>query len=378
MKHNDAIPVVYIVTKLELGGAQKVCLSLFNGLAQQGNNSFLISGNQGPLVSHVAHNPHAILLSSMQREISFKNIYHELRTFWTLIKQLRTLKKSYPGLIVHTHSTKAGIMGRWAAFYAGIKKRIHTVHGFGFHQHQSRIAWSLIFVCEWITSFITSHYVCVSNADIATGKRLLPFFANNHSLIRAAVDWQQFKPAERTTLTSNTHFVFGTVSCFKKQKNLLDLFNAFAAVHTQVPHAKLEVIGDGSLRPELEAWIADHHLQETIILHGWQEQVAPFMLTWHAFVLSSLWEGLPCAVVEARLLQLPVISYDTGGIHEVITSGKNGVLCSPGNWQQLAQAMLSISTNKNLYNKFYLHQDDLTNFNDQVMINQHITLYRQL
>jgi len=379
MKQSDVIPVVYIVTKLELGGAQKVCLSLFNGLSQQGQCSFLISGNQGPLVSQVAQNPHAILLARMQAELSLKGLWNEIKTLTALIKQLKTLKKEYPHLIVHTHSTKAGIMGRWAAWCAGIKKRVHTVHGFGFHAHQSRIAWLLIFLSEWLTSFITTHYVCVSQADIAIGVRLLPFFSNNHSLIRAAVDWPQFyRPAQRTKLVDDTQFIFGTVSCFKKQKNLFDLLNAFAFIHQQIPHAKLEVIGDGSLRPDIEAWINNHNLKESITLHGWQEQVAPFMMTWHAFVLSSLWEGLPCAVVEARLLQLPVISYNTGGINEVITNQENGLLYPPGNWQKLAEGMLSLCTDKNLYKKFYLHQDNLASFNGQVMIDQHIKLYRQI
>lgn len=379
MKQSDIVHVVYVVTKLELGGAQKVCLTLFNGLAQQQNASFLISGAHGPLVSYVQDHPHVTLLADLQREVSYKGIWQEWKAFTTLIKHLRRLKKQYPHLLVHTHSTKAGLVGRWAAFFAGIKKRVHTIHGFGFHPYQSPLAWAITFLLEWITSFITTHYICVSSADIVTGRRLLPHFTAKHSLIRAAVDWHQFyRPAQRTSLRSSTHFVFGTISCFKKQKNLFDLFNAFKQVHEQYPHVQLEVIGDGTLRPELEAWIAQHNLAHAITLHGWQDKVAPIMASWHAFVLSSLWEGLPCALIEARLLKLPVISYDTGGIHDVIQSEQNGLLFPPGKWQQLAQGMLKLCTNTSLYQKLHSHPDDLSSFNDQFMIQEHLKLYRQL
>ena len=105
---------------------------------------------------------------------------------------MKKLKKQHPHLIVHTHSTKAGIIGRWAAFFAGIKKRIHTIHGYGFHAHQNKILWVSIYLIEFITSLITTHYVCVSSEDVKTGIKLFPHFSGKHSIIRAAVDWDQF------------------------------------------------------------------------------------------------------------------------------------------------------------------------------------------
>ena len=204
MKQKNYIHVVYIITKLELGGAQKVCLELFNGLQNAQISSHLISGAQGTLVDTVKQNEQVILLDNFKREFSLTTILHELRCLWNLIIQLRSLKKVHPTIIVHTHSTKAGIIGRWAAWCAGIKTRIHTIHGYGFHDHQSWLLWIPLYLLELITSIITTHYICVSSADVTTGTQLFPFFARKHSLIRAAVDQQQFYiPARITSMDTS-------------------------------------------------------------------------------------------------------------------------------------------------------------------------------
>ncbi len=210
-------------------------------------------------------------------------------------------------------------------------------------------------------------------------RSIIQNFAKKHSLIRAAVEWEKFTAAKKTTMPEeNKIFTLGTVACFKKQKNLIDLFKAFNLTHAQNPNCKLEVIGDGILRPELENWIKEQNLQSKIILLGWQKNVAEFMINWNAFVLSSLWEGLPCAIVEARLLKLPVISYNTGGIKDIIIQGKNGFLVDQGNWQSLAQCMSTLIQDKKLYANLKKYNEDLSDFHDTKMIQNHLNLYRNL
>jgi len=375
MKASDTA-LVYIITHLELGGAQKVCLSLFHGMHEQGFVPYLITGPEGALAPQVIHKDRVIVISTMKRAIGLSALWQEWKTFSTLVRTLHALKKKHKKVIVHTHCTKAGIVGRWAAFFARIAERIHTVHGFAFHDHQSRIAWWLTYLAELVTSCITTHFVCVSIADIKMGTRLFPRFAHKHSLIRAAVAWERFYKPARSLSGSPQPFVFGTISCFKAQKNLFDLLRAFRFAHHRFAHARLEIIGDGILRPALEAWIAENNLSSVITLHGWQEEVATHMMRWHAFALSSLWEGLPCAVVEARLLQLPVLAYDTGGIHEVITSGHNGFLYSQKDWESLAQGMIQLMESPEVYKTLRTNSDSLHDFKNETMIAQHSSLYR--
>ena len=368
--------VIYIITKLELGGAQKVCLNLLDGLQQDGQTAYLISGNEGTLLSEIKNKKNIIFLNSLKREV--KNPFLEVKNFLKLVSILKNLKKKHANIIVHTHSTKAGFIGRWAALFAGIKRRIHTVHGFGFHEHQNFIFWLINYFLEFITSLITTNYICVSYNDQNIGKKLLPRFIHKSTVIRAAVNNQAFIAAHLDTQKLNfneTTFIFGTIACFKKQKNLFDLLKAFKELCKVNTNCKLEIIGDGSLRSAIESWIRDNKLKNKITLLGWQTEVAPVMLNWQAFVMSSLWEGLPCAIIEARLLKLPIISYDVGGIKEVVLNGKNGLLLKPKDWLGLTYAMLQLASSSIIQRNLSSFKEDLSPFYASNMIKMHQDFY---
>lgn len=373
-----SIHVVHIITKLELGGAQKVCLTLVNELKKRGINTFLVSGKEGLLVRWAQEHTQLILLDELYREIG--GIRREIICFFKLCSTLHQLRKKHPNLIVHTHSTKAGLLGRWAAFCAGAKHRIHTIHGYGFNNYQPLLIRYGIILCEWITSLITTHFICVSSEDVKEGIKLFPGFINRHSIIRAAIDYTKFYQPNRTIadFSHNRPFVIGTISCFKKQKNLFDLLHAFKWAYVQDNTLRLEIIGDGALRNDILDWINQYRLNEVITLHGWQHDVLPFMINWHCFVLTSLWEGLPCSVIEARCLKLPVISYNTGGIPDIIMHEKNGLLCSQRDWLGLAQNIYTLKKQPAVYNALSNYKDNLDDFTSQAMVEQHVQLYTTL
>lgn len=368
--------IVYIITKLELGGAQKVCLSLMEHLAKSPDGASLISGPEGILVPDAKKFSSVFLIPSLKREISTVGIWSDFRAFFTMISTLRSLKKKHKNIIVHTHSTKAGIMGRWAALCAGIKQRIHTVHGYGFHNQQSWALWLALYIVEYITFFITTHAVCVSHADRATGIRLFHNFKRKSSVINAAVQSPSFIPAVRTP---NKMFTIGTVACFKPQKNLIDLLEAFNwIVHNTKQPIHLMIIGDGIQRPIIETFIAHNNLTKHVTLLGWQNNVYTWMQQWDIFALSSLWEGLPCAVVEARLCKLPVVAYNVGGISEVIYDGKNGHLITPGDWKSLATHLNNLVTTPAYHYTLSTYADTLTAFDIPCMVEQHCKLYKHV
>lgn len=386
MKQND-VAVLYIVTKLELGGAQKVCLALMEGAIENGLQAGLIAGSQGVLVSQIPKTENVFLLDSFKREVGIKFIFKEMNAFFQIFKIIRRLRKEYPNLVVHTHSTKAGVVGRWAAFFAGIKIRIHTIHGFGFNDFQSKLKWNGIFFIEYLTSLITTHFICVSEKDREFGVRKFPKFGQKSSIIRAAVEWNKFyTPAlvrKDMSCLRDESFIIGTISCFKPQKNLFDLLSAFKILYGGLSEddksrIRLQIIGDGELRGEIENWIQQNNLSEKIDLLGWHNDVAPWMRKWKVFTLSSLWEGLPIAVIEARMCKLPVIAYDVGGIFEVIFNGKNGFLVPPKSVVKFAECLKFLVENSEKCEDMSFFKDDLHDFKDSVMVEKHIQLYNRL
>lgn len=373
------VHVLYIITKLELGGAQKVALTLLRGVAHELYGTSLLAGAGGVLDETIADNEHVTLLPHLKREISVSGLFSEVRAWYQLVKYLRKLKKEHPQLIVHTHSTKAGLLGRWAAWCAGVKFRVHTIHGYAFHDHQSRVFWWPIYLCELITSLITTHFVCVSTADYTTGCRLFPYFATKSTIIRAAVAWDSFRAAyPLAQQKAYNPFIFGMVACFKPQKNIFDALRAFQYVAERNSDVLFEIVGDGEQRPAIEQWLVDYNLQDKVILSGWCHDVPPRMARWHVFVLTSLWEGLPCAIIEARLLHLPVLAYNTGGISDVITTGVNGCLYPQGSWQVMADDMMRLVNDPVWYHQLAYYKDELQEFDDATMILKHRALYNQL
>lgn len=373
--------IVYIITKLELGGAQKVCLALHKGLKAKDISSTLISGDEGPLVSHIAGDSTAILLPSLKREVSLQGLWREIKAFFELVKILRNLKKRVTSnIIVHTHSTKAGITGRWAAFFARIPIRIHTVHGFAFHENQSWLVWLIIVAFEWLTALITSHFVVVSSKDQETGNKILPRFKKNHTIIRAAAFIEQENSLERTQreFSAEKPLIIGTVSCFKPQKNLSDLLYIFNEATKKSPHLRLEIIGDGVERQKLERLVQKLGIEQQVVFAGWQTNITPWLERWDVFALSSLWEGLPCSIVEARMFKLPVIAYNTGGIKDVIKHDVNGFLVDQHHKKAFTSAIIEYYTNPKLHIRHALFNDNLSDFTPEVMINQHIKLYQFL
>jgi glycosyltransferase involved in cell wall biosynthesis len=275
-------------------------------------------------------------------------------------------------------------VGRWAAFFSGVKVRVHTIHGFGFNEYQSKSKWFIIFSLEYLTSLITTHFVCVSEKDREFGVRKFPKFGQKSSIIRAATEWDKFyMPALKGCNLStepDTPLVIGSISCFKPQKNLFDLLRAFKLLYNKLnkKNIRLQIIGDGILRPEIEQWIVQNDLSGVVDLLGWKDNVEFWMRSWNIFALSSLWEGLPIAVVEARLCALPVVAYDVGGIFEVIFNGQNGFLVPPKNFIKLSECLSLLIEDKSLRQKMSEYKDEISDFSDHTMIEKHVHLYKKL
>lgn len=371
--------VIYILTHLELGGAQKVCLTLLDHFAKK-TGSMLITGTKGQLLDQAKSVGQVIQVNELVNQISLLQIVQDLKAFVKIYRAIKEKQKRHKNLAVHTHNSKAGIIGRWAAWAAGCKKIVHTVHGFSFNPYQNRLKFIFFWIAEFLTNLITTHLIFVSKKDqaYATSKMLLS--NKKSSLIRACAAHEPkvtVTPAKR----ADSLITIGTISCLKPQKNIFDLLKAFKSASDRLDCAKtlkLEIVGDGPLRKSVESWILANNLSGKVVLHGWMKNPAGFFKKIDIFAMSSLWEGLPCAVVEAKLFNLPVVAYDVGGISEVISDNQNGFIVSPGDVNMLSSRLESLANNQSLRKKMSQSKTFFFEFKKTRMIYRHEKLYKKI
>jgi len=343
--------ICQVVTKLELGGAQQTTLYVVAHLDRSRFRPVLISGEPGLLDSEAKalEGVEFYQVPNLMRPI---RPWQDARALVALTKLLKKLKPT----IVHTNSSKAGILGRWAAWLAGVPIIIHTVHGFGITPNQPAwFRWVLIGL-ERLTGLITTHWIAVSEADAVKGLGWGLFQRSRVSVIRPGIDtWTfQFPPLpvpDRDRLRAEwgvgpEHLVVGTVAPLKSQKAPLDFVAVAARVCARVPAARFVWVGDGELRPVVEAAIRRAGLDGRIRLAGWRRDIPRVMRGLDLFLLTSHWEGLPLVLLQARASCLPAVAARAGGAAETIVDGLHGWICEPGDIDGLAERLCQLLTDR--------------------------------
>ena len=158
------IKILHIITQLDLGGAQKNALDIVRLLDKNRYAIYFVSSNKGLLLKETLHIPgvKTVFLPSLKRSINL------LADLLTLFRLTLLFKKEHIEL-VHTHSSKAGILGRWAAHLAGVPVIVHTIHGWSFHNRLNPLMNSCYVFLERITAKFTNKLIAVSSSDIQKG-----------------------------------------------------------------------------------------------------------------------------------------------------------------------------------------------------------------
>ena len=335
--------VCHIITKLELGGAQEVALYAVAHLDRSKYRSVLIAGPGGLLTEEAHRLTHVDvrILPELGRSIRLVGDLVALVQLTTLLRRLRPT-------VVHTLSSKAGILGRWAAWMAGVPIIVHTIHGYGITPAQPRWLQRLLIMIERFTGWITTHWIAVSQADIRKG-RSWGLFRDNVVLVRPGIDPQPFQRAvdrgERDRIRKEfgaqaTTRLVGSVACLKPQKAPEDFIAVAQRVIAAFPDVRFVLVGDGELRAKVESLIARYGIQDRVYLAGWRRDVPAIMHGLDAFLLTSHWEGLPRVLLEARAVGVPVVATNVGGADEVVVDQAVGDLRQAGDIEGLAAAVI--------------------------------------
>jgi glycosyltransferase involved in cell wall biosynthesis len=362
MAMKSKIRVLHPITRLIIGGAQEntmLTADLMNkGLV--GNGRYLVeivsgpqTGSEGSLIEEVRERGIPLtILPSMRRELSPLN---DLR----VIGQLRRLMVGENGRprydIVHTHSSKAGVVGRIAAAWAKVPLIVHTVHGWSFHDQMPPGRRGLYVALERIAARYSHKMIVVSPKDIEKGLAQGIGRPEDYVLIRSGIELERFghptvSPAEmrhRLGIPLDAPVV-GSVTRLSPQKSPLDLLDALAHIHQQRPDAWLVVVGDGPLRPQVEQRLDELRIASRVILTGLRRDIPELMATFDVFVLSSLWEGLPRVLPQAMASGLPMVCTEADGSAEAVCEGENGFLTPRGQPDVLAARVLTLLADEQL------------------------------
>lgn len=341
------IRVLHVITRLIIGGAQENTMLTAALLDKQRFQVEVISGPQtgleGSLIDEVRRRGIPLtILPDLVRQIS---PIHDLKALFRLTRLAR--QGCYD--IVHTHSSKAGILGRWAGWMAGIPIIVHTVHGWGHHDRQHPLMRHFLVLLERATQRITDKLIVVS--PLNTEKGLADGIAtpDKYVTIRSGIELDRFLQPSRSRAEMRAGLgipldvpVVGTVARLSPQKAPLDFVAAAAVVAAAVPEAHFVYVGDGPLRPQTEAAIAQAGLATRFHLIGLRRDVPELLTAFDVFALSSLWEGLPRVLPQAMAAGLPVVATAIDGNAEAITDGINGRLVPPADPSALAEAVIAL------------------------------------
>ena len=340
------LTVAHVITKLELGGAQQNTLFTVSHLDPMRYRRVLITGEPGILDAEARGLPgvHFHQVPSLVRPI------RPIEDIRALLALTRLLARLQP-MIVHTHSSKAGILGRWAARLAAVPIVVHSIHGFGFTRYQHPVLRRGLIALERSAAQCTTKFFVVSEADRRIGIELGLFSEERSTVIRSGIDLETVRRAkvDRDSKKRELGFepgqsVVGMVAPLKPQKAPLDFVRTAALIHHVRPEARFLLVGDGELRQAVEAEVTRLGLSGLFRLVGWRRDIVEIMHCLDVFVLTSLWEGLPRVYLEALSSGRPVVGTRVGGAAEVIQDGINGFLAEPGDVGTLAGRVIDLLT----------------------------------
>lgn len=345
----DRTRVFHVITKLELGGAQKVTLMTLERLPRGRYEPSLVSGPEGLLRAEAESIPELDIhwIPTLVREI------RPWKDFRTLVALYRLFRRRKPD-IVHTHSSKAGILGRWAAWLAGVPCIFHTAHGFGFNDYQGRLGRAFYVWMEKLSRPITTQSVVVSRANAARAEKLGILRPDDWVLCRDAVPIDDFMASapRREQLGAwrvpGDRVVVGMVACLKPQKSPLDFVETGARVLESRSDVHFVMAGDGELRSQVEARIEALGVGDHFTLLGWQRNMPEVYRNLDVFVLTSLWEGQPCVFAEAMASGLPIVATDADGAREAVLDGETGFVCRRRDIEAIAGAVARLASDPEL------------------------------
>ena len=351
MPEKKKYKIIRIIARLNIGGPALHCIILNSELDPEKYESKLLTGIESPAEGNmyelaVEKGVKPVVIDALGREIFFKD------DFRALLRLIKLISKEEPD-IVHTHTAKAGTLGRVAAKLTGVPIIIHTFHGHVFHSYFGFFKTSFFLWLERLLAKLTDIIITVGEeqrreiieyrvaeaskvVSVPLGLDLKPFFE---------LDYDPEEIRQKYAIPKG-HFLVGIVARLVPIKNHNCFLEAAENVLRRFDKVHFLVVGDGELREELKNRTRELGIEDRVIFTGFQYNLRMIYAGLDIVTLSSFNEGLPVALIEAMSAAKPVISTDVGGVRDLILDGENGLLVPSDNPAALADAIYYLLTHQ--------------------------------
>ncbi|HBN75692.1 MAG TPA: glycosyltransferase family 1 protein [Planctomycetaceae bacterium] len=372
--------IAHIITRMIIGGAQQNTLhTIEDHLRINGDDVSLITGpTTGPEGSLMD-----LVHASGCRVIEIPSLLRKLQSLQELaaLRQIKSALKELQPDIVHTHSSKAGIIGRKAAYDLKLPC-VHTIHGAAFHYGQNKILYRVYRKAEKIAQKWTDHYISVADAmsqqylEAGIGR------PEQYTTISSGFDVEPFlqKPTERASLRkewglNDEHILIGKIGRLFPLKGHDAIIAVAADVIRQAPQVRFLFIGDGILREQYQNEIREQGLQDHFIFTGLVDptEIPRLMQATDIVAHTSQWEGLARVLPQALISAKPVVSFDIDGAREVTIPNETGCLIPRNDLTGLTLALVQLANDEEMRTRF--GKNGRERFTDQF---RHQTMSRRI
>jgi len=354
----NRIKILHVITRLDRGGSAQntllTCLGLteryelvlVHGLSLESKMTDLeVQAVYRGIERAKDRGIKVIPMPSLVRKI---DPVQDLRAFFCLWRLMIQERPS----IVHTHTSKPGILGRWAAKMASVPIIVHTPHGHVFYGHFGPLASRFFLLVEWLMAFITDRMVALSEGERNDYIALSVCDPEKLVTIHSGVEIDRYMAVQvniqekkRSLGLHPQGLVIGTVGWLLPIKGPMHLLRAMSFVWQSHPETGLVYVGKGDLEKELREEAFRLGVSERVSFLGWRDDIPEIMQLLDIFVLPSLNEGMGRVLVEAMAAGKPIVASNVGGIPDLVIQGENGLLVPAADAEALASGIEFFITN---------------------------------
>ena len=352
--------ILRIIARLNIGGPAIHTVLLSSELSKRGYRDILVCGkvddSEGDMMYLAAENGvEPIVISELGREIS------TIKDFKSFIALFLIMRREKPD-IVHTHTAKAGTLGRMAAICAGVPIKIHTFHGHVFDGYFSPMKARVFLAIEKFLAIFTDRVITVSalvRDEIVNKLKVVK--ASKCVVVPLGFELNRFLQCENhkgafrreLNIGPNTLLIgiVGRLVPIKNHKMFLDAVKNISHKNTNLG-VKFVIIGDGECAFSLKKYSQEQGIENDVIFTGWKKDLASVYADLDVVALTSLNEGTPVSLIEAMACAKPVIATDVGGVKDIVIDGENGFLVKSNDIEGFSDKLIDLLSDKAKRDRF--------------------------